>query len=350
MARVLPASSVPLVNLSVRAILSRVFSFWPRPSSTGLSRHPSMNSSSVYHHHDVHLPPSFIDHHRQLSDLLLGRPPVSLVGSQQAPPNTLFSRNGEPSSCRMNGEQPARKDRHSKILTAQGLRDRRVRLSIGIARRFFDLQDMLGFDKASKTVEWLLRKSRVSIKKLARTKHIADPDEATLSPSSNSSDSSSSGASSFTSFSSKVVSRKGKKDKDKLVASNFGVPARDQFRAKVRARARERTREKLINCQIRAPSAQVEGDAQNLLFSSQSHNDDAATERGALSAITKQSMETGRKLSSILGHHHENLVISSSNDWNNFNGVESFFSILHPQWSINGAIDVNLTPAGNWAF
>ncbi|KAJ1412790.1 hypothetical protein SESBI_20226 [Sesbania bispinosa] len=39
-------------------------------------------------------------------------------------------------------KKPAKKDRHSKIYTSQGLRDRRVRLSIEIARKFFDLQDI----------------------------------------------------------------------------------------------------------------------------------------------------------------------------------------------------------------
>ncbi|PPD83166.1 hypothetical protein GOBAR_DD19903 [Gossypium barbadense] len=63
-----------------------------------------------------------------------------------------------------------KKDRHSKICTAQGVRDRRVRLSIEIAREFFDLQDMLGFDKASKTVEWLLRKSNNAIRELVKMK------------------------------------------------------------------------------------------------------------------------------------------------------------------------------------
>ncbi|VFQ85492.1 unnamed protein product [Cuscuta campestris] len=59
-----------------------------------------------------------------------------------------------------------KKDRHSKICTAQGVRDRRMRLSLHVARRFFDLQDMLGFDKASKTIEWLLSKSECAIKEL----------------------------------------------------------------------------------------------------------------------------------------------------------------------------------------
>ncbi|XP_057445365.1 transcription factor DICHOTOMA-like [Lotus japonicus] len=68
-------------------------------------------------------------------------------------------------------KKPAKKDRHSKIYTSQGLRDRRVRLSIEIARKFFDLQDMLGFDKASNTLEWLFNKSKRAIKDLARSKN-----------------------------------------------------------------------------------------------------------------------------------------------------------------------------------
>ncbi|EOA35361.1 hypothetical protein CARUB_v10020555mg [Capsella rubella] len=65
-----------------------------------------------------------------------------------------------------------KKDRHSKIHTAQGLRDRRVRLSIGVARQFFDLQDMLGFDKASKTLDWLLKKSKKAIKEVVQEKRL----------------------------------------------------------------------------------------------------------------------------------------------------------------------------------
>ncbi|MCD7458205.1 Transcription factor [Datura stramonium] len=60
----------------------------------------------------------------------------------------------------------SRKDRHSKINTAHGPRDRRMRLSLEVARKFFRLQDLLGFDKASKTVEWLLTKSKSAINEL----------------------------------------------------------------------------------------------------------------------------------------------------------------------------------------
>ncbi|CAH9110717.1 unnamed protein product [Cuscuta epithymum] len=49
------------------------------------------------------------------------------------------------------------KDRHSKVWTSKGLRDRRVRLSVNTAVQFYDLQDRLGYDQPSKAVEWLLK-------------------------------------------------------------------------------------------------------------------------------------------------------------------------------------------------
>ncbi|TKY54941.1 Transcription factor TEOSINTE BRANCHED 1 [Spatholobus suberectus] len=67
-------------------------------------------------------------------------------------------------------KRSSKRDRHSKINTARGLRDRRMRLSLEVAKRFFGLQDMLGFDKASKTVDWLLNQAKVEIKQLAREK------------------------------------------------------------------------------------------------------------------------------------------------------------------------------------
>jgi hypothetical protein len=63
-------------------------------------------------------------------------------------------------------KRPFRTDWHSKIRTAQGVRDRRMRLSVGVAREFFALQDRLGFDKASKTVNWLLAQSKPAIDRL----------------------------------------------------------------------------------------------------------------------------------------------------------------------------------------
>ncbi|XP_052187009.1 transcription factor TCP18-like [Diospyros lotus] len=123
-------------------------------------------------------------------------------------------------------------DRHSKIYTAGGLRDRRMRLSVQIARKFFDLQEMLGFDKASKTIDWLFSKSKSAITELTRTRpnycyHAGE----------------------FNNFSSeenpKVVTSKGKRNNRKPRKSAYNPDAKES-RAKARARARERTREKLI--------------------------------------------------------------------------------------------------------
>ncbi|NP_001234572.2 TCP transcription factor BRC1b [Solanum lycopersicum] len=69
-----------------------------------------------------------------------------------------------------NNKRSSNKDRHSKINTARGPRDRRMRLSLDAARKFFRLQDLLGFDKASKTVEWLLTQSDSAIEELVAAK------------------------------------------------------------------------------------------------------------------------------------------------------------------------------------
>lgn len=58
------------------------------------------------------------------------------------------------------------KDRHSKVLTSKGLRDRRVRLSVSTAIQFYDLQDRLGYDQPSKAVEWLIKAASSSIAEL----------------------------------------------------------------------------------------------------------------------------------------------------------------------------------------
>ncbi|KAI7743888.1 hypothetical protein M8C21_029890 [Ambrosia artemisiifolia] len=63
-------------------------------------------------------------------------------------------------------KRPCKRDRHSKINTARGPRDRRMRLSLDVAKKLFGLQDLLGFDKASKTVDWLLNKSKDAILEL----------------------------------------------------------------------------------------------------------------------------------------------------------------------------------------
>ncbi|PKA51635.1 Transcription factor TCP4 [Apostasia shenzhenica] len=60
-----------------------------------------------------------------------------------------------------------RKDRHSKVSTAKGPRDRRLRLSAHTAIQFYDVQDRLGFDRPSKAVDWLIKNAKTAIDELA---------------------------------------------------------------------------------------------------------------------------------------------------------------------------------------
>ncbi|GFS32412.1 TCP family transcription factor [Actinidia rufa] len=109
-------------------------------------------------------------------DIVLRQHLNNLLLQQQPPPPPLpeatenmddSTKNQCPSSVEPR-KRSSKKDRHSKIETAQGPRDRRMRLSLEVAPQFFGLQDMLGFDKASKTVGWLLNKSKTAIKDLKK--------------------------------------------------------------------------------------------------------------------------------------------------------------------------------------
>ncbi|CAK8533768.1 unnamed protein product [Lathyrus sativus] len=58
------------------------------------------------------------------------------------------------------------KDRHNKVMTSKGLRDRRVRLLVTMAIQFYDVQDRLGYDQPSKAVDWLIKAASDSISEL----------------------------------------------------------------------------------------------------------------------------------------------------------------------------------------
>lgn len=58
------------------------------------------------------------------------------------------------------------KDRHSKVCTIRGLRDRRIRLSVPTAVQLYDLQDRLGLNQPSKVIDWLLEATKDDIDKL----------------------------------------------------------------------------------------------------------------------------------------------------------------------------------------
>ncbi|XP_076899072.1 uncharacterized protein LOC143552833 [Bidens hawaiensis] len=58
------------------------------------------------------------------------------------------------------------KDRHSKVYTVKGLRDRRIRLSGPTAIQLYDLQDRLGLNQPSKVIDWLLDATKDDIDQL----------------------------------------------------------------------------------------------------------------------------------------------------------------------------------------
>ncbi|KAI3726840.1 hypothetical protein L1987_66646 [Smallanthus sonchifolius] len=58
------------------------------------------------------------------------------------------------------------KDRHSKVCTVKGLRDRRIRLSVPTAIQLYDLQDKLGLNQPSKVIDWLLESTKDDIDQL----------------------------------------------------------------------------------------------------------------------------------------------------------------------------------------
>ncbi|GLT25187.1 hypothetical protein SLA2020_003320 [Shorea laevis] len=58
------------------------------------------------------------------------------------------------------------KDRHSKVCTVRGLRDRRIRLSVPTAIQLYDLQDRLGLSQPSKVIDWLIDNTKSDIDKL----------------------------------------------------------------------------------------------------------------------------------------------------------------------------------------
>lgn len=140
----------------------------------------------------------------------------------------------------------SKKDGHSKIYTARGPRDRRVRLSIDISRKFFCLQDLLGFDKASKTLDWLFTKSKNAIKELVEETNQCSSSSVSHQSKVNFLEAIKAGLGEEKGQKKKsVVDGKRKKMTQKYKGGFQENLARDQSRAMARARARERTREKL---------------------------------------------------------------------------------------------------------
>ncbi|GJM98833.1 hypothetical protein PR202_ga15875 [Eleusine coracana subsp. coracana] len=169
----------------------------PQPNPTASSSSFPMAAHPDQHHYDHH----FFPGHGQgqyfnsetLEAVLIRPPPRAGHGAAAAAaPGATTRHNAAGGGGQAGGggrarKRPFRTDRHSKIRTAQGVRDRRMRLSLDVARDFFALQDRLGFDKASKTVDWLLtqvqaghrpplrRRARLPSSPSRRRRHVVFP-------------------------------------------------------------------------------------------------------------------------------------------------------------------------------
>nr|XP_015893945.2 transcription factor PCF6-like [Ziziphus jujuba var. spinosa] len=68
------------------------------------------------------------------------------------------------------------KDRCGKILIGKGLKDRKVKLSVAIASRFYDILDRLDYNHPEKDVKWLIRVASDAIYKLPSLPTYSFPD------------------------------------------------------------------------------------------------------------------------------------------------------------------------------
>jgi hypothetical protein len=123
-----------------------------------------MDSLSFYQHLHMNFPPSSASRQEALSYYY--NPPLATASTNRRDDVDPTPPSQPPPPPRQKVAVVARRGRNSKICTAGGMRGRRMRLSLHVARRFFALQDKLGFDKASKTVQWLLDMSTAGINHL----------------------------------------------------------------------------------------------------------------------------------------------------------------------------------------
>ncbi|KAI3500582.1 hypothetical protein L1887_36406 [Cichorium endivia] len=137
------------------------------------------------------------------------------------------------------------KDGHSKIYTTRAPRDRRVRLSIDISRKFFCLQDLLGYDKASKTLDWLFTKCKTAIKELVEETNHCPSSTAYYQSKMSFLEAIMVGKDNSKKKSELKYDGKRKKMTQKPTGGFQDISTTDQSRAVARARARERVREKM---------------------------------------------------------------------------------------------------------
>ncbi|KAL3525777.1 hypothetical protein ACH5RR_014149 [Cinchona calisaya] len=216
---------------------------YPSSSSFYTSRTLGLNENNeaLLHHHNHH-------HHQDL----LETANMMKATTTSSTTNPQISITNVPLNTHYNSrKQRVKRERHSKICTAQGTRDRRVRLSMDIARKFFGLQDLLGYDKASQTIDWLLTTSKAAIKQLLDAKDIVhdanakclcfwseEGNNVVVAGGTNTEEEDESKKKST------APKRKRKKNSTSQVTKNPKIVALEKLVKESRARARERARER----------------------------------------------------------------------------------------------------------
>ncbi|WOH13388.1 hypothetical protein DCAR_0832898 [Daucus carota subsp. sativus] len=201
-----------------------------------------------------------------------------------------------------------KKDRHTKIKTARGVRDRRMRLSLQIARKFFDLQDRLGFDKASKTIEWLFSKSKKAINQLSSNgSHLTRMSSSTTSTGQKGSKSLeiSEGLTKGKNASGQGECEvSGTKETKKSAKHN----AKD-LRDKARARARERTWEKKMNRCLEKSNWSLSDQVYSLAQLGPAGNPNPLFDLGQESMSNTSSQDNLSTSQSSIHHHLANMEL-----------------------------------------
>ncbi|XP_065864265.1 transcription factor DICHOTOMA isoform X2 [Euphorbia lathyris] len=261
-------------------IVPSLFSFLLMSFSEMFPYKPFFNDiTSNFKHLDHHQTPDSFFHfnpssyddlfHNQNPDLLLQEQQQQQVMKEMENINALYNFNAEDFEINKisSNEQVvmkkrcSKRDRHSKINTAQGPRDRRMRLSLKVAREFFDLQDKLCFDKASKTVEWLLLQARSAIINLSSvtSTNININNQSTAASSTSEcevvsgiEDEAAAAAVKEDNNESKAKTKVGKVGKKTKACSRKSAfhPQAKESREKARAKARERTRKKIEDAKM----------------------------------------------------------------------------------------------------
>ncbi|KAL1213745.1 Transcription factor TCP2 [Cardamine amara subsp. amara] len=132
------------------------------------------------------------------------------------------------------------KDRHSKVWTSKGPRDRRVRLSVSTALQFYDLQDRLGYDQPSKAVEWLIKAAEESISELPSLNNTNFPTD-DENPNQNQTLTGVSSATAASAAANSLSKSACSSNSDTSKNSSGLSLSRSELRDKARERARERT-------------------------------------------------------------------------------------------------------------